>query len=432
MSWDQLLNAIVSFYLILLVITLISYLPRIRAWFYGFKKEKHIVNEKQNKIAVLIPARNESMVIRDLLDSAKSQTYPADKFELHIIVKEHDDPTINIVKEYGYSIHVIENQTCKGDALEYTLQDILKRTPDLYDSYLIVDADCVMEKHMLEELNNAMASGRDVIQCKKIVKNYLYSDRKSNTFATCCHGLIWPLIDDLGNKYKSDHNITAMTIGTGVMFSSRVVKKIGGWPYRQTLTEDIEFMYDCVLQDFTCYYCGFAKIYVEEAISLNMTNKRRTRWMTGVVDSYRIYNDRIRMKEAIYNNKEIKRNVYFTTALQKVYFYVGLIISFIVLMLLLSLGFAMFKNDLWINSLIYAMCGFGLLYISFGFMSWMCVLVDWKNIKLNWFKKILLAIIHPFFYMGYIKIVAQALFGKNNKGWEVIERVDFASNNKEK
>ena len=44
MSWDQLLNAIVSFYLILLVITLISYLPRIRAWFYGFKKEKHIVN----------------------------------------------------------------------------------------------------------------------------------------------------------------------------------------------------------------------------------------------------------------------------------------------------------------------------------------------------------------------------------------------------
>ena len=134
----------------------------------------------------------------------------------------------------------------------------------------------------------------------------------------------------------------------------------------------------------------------------------------------------------IYNNKEIKRNVYFTTALQKVYFYVGLIISFIVLMLLLSLGFAMFKNDLWMNSLIYAMCGFGLLYISFGFMSWMCVLVDWKNIKLHWFKKILLAIIHPFFYMGYIKIVAQALFGKNNKGWEVIERVDFASNNKEK
>ena len=133
MSWDQLLNEIVSIFLILLVITLISYLPRIRAWFYGFKKEKHILNDKQNKIAVLIPARNESMVIRDLLDSAKSQTYPADKFHLHIIVKEHDDPTINIVKEYGYSIHVIENQTCKGDALEYTLQDILKKTPNLYD-----------------------------------------------------------------------------------------------------------------------------------------------------------------------------------------------------------------------------------------------------------------------------------------------------------
>ena len=430
MTWNELLNIILIIYIVLLGICAIAYVPRMRAWFYGFKKEKHLVNDKQNKIAVLIPARNESKVIVDLLNSAKEQTYPADKFDLHIIVKEENDPTIEITKKYGYDVHIIADQTCKGDALEFTLQDILAKTPDLYDAYLVVDADCVMEKHMLEELNNALASGRDVVQCKKIVKNYLYGDKKSNTYATCCNGLIWPLIDDLGNKYKSDHNITAMTIGTGIMMTSKVIKKIGGWPYRQTLTEDIEFMYDCVLQDFTCYYCGYAKIYVEEATSLNMTNKRRTRWMTGVVDSYRLYNDRIKTKRDIYDTKEIKKNVYFTTALQIVYVYIGLLISFIGLMLLMALGFAIFGINLWLKCLVLAAIGFGVIYISFGMMSWMCVLVDWKNIKLNWFKKILLAIVHPFFYMGYIRIVSKALFGKNNKGWEVIERVDFASDSK--
>ena len=152
--------------------------------------------------------------------------------------------------------------------------------------------------------------------------------------------------------------------------------------------------------------------------------------MTGVVDSYRLYNDRIKTKRDIYDTKEIKKNVYFTTALQIVYVYIGLLISFIGLMLLMALGFAIFGINLWLKCLVLAAIGFGVIYISFGMMSWMCVLVDWKNIKLNWFKKILLAIVHPFFYMGYIRIVSKALFGKNNKGWEVIERVDFASDSK--
>ena len=100
MTWNELLNIILIIYIVLLGICAIAYVPRMRAWFYGFKKEKHLVNDKQNKIAVLIPARNESKVIVDLLNSAKEQTYPADKFDLHIIVKEANDPTIEITKKY--------------------------------------------------------------------------------------------------------------------------------------------------------------------------------------------------------------------------------------------------------------------------------------------------------------------------------------------
>ena len=41
------------------------------------------------------------------------------------------------------------------------------------------------------------------------------------------------------------------------------------------------------------------------------------------------------------------------------------------------------------------------------------------------FRKIVLLFAHPIFYMGYIHIISRALFTKKNRGWEVIDRIDF-------
>ena len=69
----------------------------------------------------------------------------------------------------------------------------------------------------------------------------------------------------------------------------------------------------------------------------------------------------------------------------------------------------------------------GTIYVSFFLLTLMCLIVDWKNTKLSVSRKILLLFVHPFFYMGYIPIITSALISTNNKGWEVIERVDFVS-----
>lgn len=417
---------IISFALLILI-SLISYLPRVRAWFYAFRKQEHLVNDKKNRIAVIVPARNESKVIGDLFTSAKEQTYDHDYFDLHIIVKEESDPTIKMAEDAGFIVHIIPNQKCKGDALDATLQDILAKTPDYYDQFLVVDADCVMDPHMLEEFNNAVASGRDVIQCKKLVKNYFFGDhKKCNTWATCNNGLIWPLMDDMGNKYKSEKNIVAFTVGTGIMFSARVIKEIGGWPYRQTLTEDVEFGLDSVLQGYTCYYTEYAKIYVEEATSMDMTNKRRSRWMSGVVDSYRIYGNAIRYQTASSYTKENRRNYYYGLNLKRIYIYIAGLIGLSLFSFISTIVLGILGRSLWFTTLMVGIGSLLAIYLSFGFMGLICVLVDWKNIKLNFFQKIWLIITHPFFYMGYIPIVAKSILSHKNKGWEVIERVDFA------
>lgn len=65
-------------------------------------KTKNIPNKKievNAKFCILIPARNESKVIENLLVSITKQTYEV-KPDVYVIVEEKTDPTINICKKY--------------------------------------------------------------------------------------------------------------------------------------------------------------------------------------------------------------------------------------------------------------------------------------------------------------------------------------------
>lgn len=417
---------LISLYVFLGLIALcvIMYLPRLIAWFAPLKKQEHLHNENKNKFAILVPARNESSVIKGLLDHLANQTYDAKYYDVHVIVKEKNDETINISKDYKNTyVHIVEDQKCKGDALNAAIHNIFKDFGKKhYDAYLVMDADCWMDCDCLEELNNAFASGRQVIQCKKIVKNY-YMTGKGIPLQAACNGIIWTLIDEMGNRFKSDHNITAMTIGTGICFRRDVINKIDGWPYNKTLTEDIEFMFDAALRGFTTYYCSYAHIYMEEAPTLDMTNKRRNRWMIGVCDSKKLYNRR--MADECITFKE-KVNRYYCKALWIVYWLIGLSVVFFLLNALVSIYLGIILNNLVWFSLLNCLISFSVVYLSFFLMTLCAMIIDHKYIKLPWYNKLLLLLVHPFFYMGYIKIVFKALFIKKNNGWEVIERVEGA------
>ena len=55
------------------------------------------------------------------------------------------------------------------------------------------------------------------------------------------------------------------------------------------------------------------------------------------------------------------------------------------------------------------------------------MLSDWKVIGLPFYKKIVLILAHPVFYMGYIPVMRRALFSKKGRNtWEAIDRADFS------
>ncbi len=61
-----LIYTIVSLYAIIMIYFLIRSFPRLYCWSHAFKAQEKLCNKKQNKLAVLIPARNESMSVGTL------------------------------------------------------------------------------------------------------------------------------------------------------------------------------------------------------------------------------------------------------------------------------------------------------------------------------------------------------------------------------
>jgi cellulose synthase/poly-beta-1,6-N-acetylglucosamine synthase-like glycosyltransferase len=401
------------------VLFVILYLPRIWCWFASFKKQKRIFNYKKNKLALIIPARNEGNAVLPLFESIEYQTYDKADFDVFVVVKEYDDPVIEYAKKIGAQVFVDSKQTSKGDCLDSTIKTLLKDYPNIYDGYLIVDADCVLDSRFLEEMNNAMASGADVINAKKLVKNYLPGNQQNCNWVTACNGLIWTFMDDMGNRWKSDHGFTTMTVTTGILFTKKLVEKWGGWIYRSTLTEDMELERDCALQGYKTFYYSHAKIYMEESPSLEMTNKRRTRWMTGVTHSDLLYGQKLLKKEKSFHNIA---NNYYVLSLWVVYFYVAALI-FIGSVNFISGLIALFSVASSLHYFAMTLYCFLGIYLVFFVLTAMAIIVSYDQISISFFDKIKLLFIHPLFYMKYISIVAKALVNREPQTWEVIERI---------
>ena len=323
---------------------------------------------------------------------------------------------------------VVSGQTKKGDALDGCLKAILASDPNKYDAYIVIDADTVLDDAYLEEMNNAMVKDTEIVVSKKRVKNYFFGDKSTRTLSACCNGVIWTLMDNLGNYYKTQHGYPCFIVGTGFLMRADLVRKNGGWPYMSTLTEDVELMMDTVLSGYKISYYEHAIVYMEEATKLSVTNKRRQRWMTGVVDSDRLYMPQIDARFSHGCTKQQRMQRYHATSLNIVYSLVGTALCYSAICALLIVVLALLAHPLWWQALLGAVIGIAAIYVYFLVPTLFAVLSDWKVIGLPFVGKIVLIFAHPIYYMGYIPVMRRALFSKKNRHtWVAIDRGNFTN-----
>ncbi len=397
----------------LLFLTLLAYSPRVVAWFGVFFPYPHLKNAKLNKIAVIIPARNESETIAPLFEALSRQTYK--DFEVYVIVKDPLDPTIQMAKDHHFHFRVEKGQASKADALDGILHSLIVKDPGAFDAYLILDADAQVKDNYLEEMNNAMASGRQVIVSKKIVKNFSMG-KGALSIQGVANGYIWTLFDDMGNRFKSLHHIALFTVGSGLLISKDIIISGQGWPYKTTMTEDCELAADIIANHWSTYYAPYAPIYMEEAPTLAMTNKRRTRWMSGLTDSQRLYRQKDFSLGAFWD-------VYFSYSVFLAYLYFGILLFSSLCFLSLAVLLFFIADPLYSLFLLAALSSLGLIYGTFFVMALFAFFVSLPDVKGHLFFRILALAAVPFHYLGYFSIMAKIFLGKSTSKWDEIARV---------
>ncbi len=394
--------------IVFLVLSLICFLTSGILFLYmkSQQKKNSLILEKEIKenpeIAILIPARDESRVIEELLISLENQTIKIAPQNIFVIVENEKDKTIEIVKKHRMNFFVRKRLELKskGYALQELIEELSLRQ-QFYDCYFIFDADNILEKDFLEKMLEDYRFGYSVSTGYRTLKN-------KNHFFPVSAGLTFFMINELRNKSSIKSKGNLILSGTGYYIHGRLIKEWKTFPFH-SLTEDYESSLYYTLYGISTHYRDDACFYDEQPISYKQSLTQRSRWIKGYFYNWFRYRPKLKKKckEKINNYGSV------------VEMYLGILPLLLSILGLLFLFFSLlifsinYKNG-------FLLFGYlGILFFIFIFVSLYLLVLLSKKIKLT--KKIFFQSLfyHPIFLLSYIPACIHAL--KKNLGWEKIE-----------
>lgn len=248
--------------------------------------KSHPAAPPAHRFALVIAARNEELVIGNLIDSLKNQNYPKELYEVYVIPNNCTDGTREVAASRGALIFDGSSKIrSKGDALREFFGHQLatqatqasqasKASKADYDAYCIFDADNVASPQFLAEMNNAMAAG------VKIAQGCHDSKNPYDTFMSGCYTIYYLVANRIYNQSRKAIGLSALICGSGFLISADTLKKLGGWN-TVTITEDTELTAQCALIGEKVHYVKEAVVYDEQIQSFGLSWKQRLRWSTG-------------------------------------------------------------------------------------------------------------------------------------------------------
>lgn len=365
------------------------------------KKDKPLKEAKSNRFAVLISARNEKNVIKNLIDSIKNQTYPAELIDIYVVADNCTDNTADIARACGVNVYERFDKinVGKGHALNYVIREINRsRGNDYYDGYFVFDADNILDPHYIEEMNKTFSSGYEILTSYRNSKNY------GDNWISAGYGL-WFLREAKYLNYPRMLLDTSCAVsGTGFMFSKKIAQEYDGWKY-YLLTEDIEFTIDHVIKGYKVGFCKNAVLYDEQPTTFGQSVSQRMRWAKGYLQVFRQYGTRL--VRGIFSSRFTSCYDMAMTTMPAIFFSV---IASVVNMVGLGMSVVMGASpSIIFESLFNGLSGMYMMLFTIGAIT---TVTEWKNIYTTSAKKILYTFTFPLFMMTYIPISVIAIFRK--------------------
>lgn len=376
----------------------------------GDKKKKLDTYEakKLHKFAFIIAARNEQAVIGNLINSIKQQNYPTELIDVIVVADNCTDDTAQIAREHGAICYERFNNMLvgKGYALDYCFNKIVEQFGDYtaYDGYFIFDADNVIDKNYVKEMNKVFDRGYNVITSYRNSKNY------DTNWITSGYSLWFIREAKYLNNPRMMLKTSCAVSGTGFLVNSSIIKKNNGWKFN-LLTEDIQFSVVNILEGEKIGYCESAMFYDEQPTTFKQSWNQRMRWSKGFYQvMFRYGRELIAM---MFKKREMFVSCYdmFMTLAPATLLSIGCILLNLIFLAYGATDVHMLRRILpgTLGSIAFAGVNFYLLMFSIGFIT---LVTEWNKILAPANKKIKSLFTFPLFMITYVPISLVALVKK--------------------
>ena len=367
-------------------------------------KDKPLKVVKDHKFMAIIPAHNEETVVGNLIESLKNQNYNKELYDIYVIADNCTDNTKKVAEQAGaivYERFDNEKQT-KGYALDWFLQQKIKENAD-YDAVLVFDADNIVDKNFIKNMNKKLCQGEEVVQGYRDIKN------PTDSWISAGYAIFYWTMHRFYHLARYNIGLSPLLNGTGFMVKFDILKP-QGWK-TVTLTEDIEFSLQRIIKGKRLGWATDAIVYDEQPVGFKQSWSQRSRWTVGHIQCIGEYTKDLAL--AIKQNKTVMN-------IDGFLYIIGSIPMFILTLLLLFTNFLMYAGnsitqlDLIINIARYLVPTFVFPILTGAFVMWL----DKRPIK-PMLKGLLC---YPMFMGSWLIINLKCLFKRNVK-WEKINHV---------
>lgn len=369
------------------------------------KKDKPHGPAKAHRYAVLICARNEEAVIADLLESLRRQTYDMGLVSVFVMADNCTDRTAQAAREAGAMVYerFDTERVGKGYALQALLEHIRTDCPEGFDGYFVFDADNVLKRDYIEQMNRTFSDGYEIITSYRNSKNY------GSNWISAGYGLWFLRESEYLNHARMLLHTSCAVSGTGFLFSDRVLREQGGWPFH-LLIEDIEFSVWHILKGYRIGYCHDAMLYDEQPMTFRQSWRQRLRWSRGYLQVLRRYGGKmlVGMARGSFSCYDMSMNILPAFALSLL----GAVCNTAAVIVTLACG-----GSVW-AALLPVLRALGSMYLTLFALGGITTLTQWRNIPAGTWKKLRYTLTFPLFMFTYIPISIAALFV--DCGWKPI------------
>lgn len=365
-------------------------------------KEKPLVDDKENRFMMIIPAHNEEKVVKELIESLKELDYKKDLYDIYVIADNCTDNTAKIASDAGAIVYerFDEKHKTKGYALQWFLQQKIEEDAP-YDAFCIFDADNIVDKKFLKAMNKKLNQGEDVVQGYRDIKN------PADSWVTAGYAIFYWTMNRFYHLARYNLGLSPLINGTGFMVKFDVVKP-NGWQTK-TLTEDIEFSLKRIIEGKKLGWATDAIVYDEQPIGFKQSWSQRSRWTVGHMQCLKEYTKPLAV--AVKDNKTIMN-------FDGLLYMLGTVPMFVLTILLLILNVVIFlANGMTVSQLIWNAVKYIVpTFFLPIFTGILIMVIDKKPIR----PMIKGLALYPLFLGSWLLINFKCLF-KRETSWEKIE-----------